>query len=119
MWAERMSEVVIKAEGLGKRYRVGERERYLALRDLLARAVTAPFRRNGQRRSTDDLWALRDVSFDVQRGRSGRACRAQRRGEDHAAENPLANHDARRLAVPKFTAASAACSKSAPVFIPS
>ncbi len=38
-----MSEIVIKAEGLGKRYRIGERERYLALRDLLARAFTAPF----------------------------------------------------------------------------
>jgi lipopolysaccharide transport system ATP-binding protein len=63
-----MNEVVIKAEGLGKRYRVGERERYLALRDLLARAVTAPFRRNGQRRSTNDLWALRDVAFDVCQG---------------------------------------------------
>ncbi len=63
-----MSEVVIKAEGLGKRYRIGERERYLALRDLLARALTAPFRRNGHRRSTEDMWALRDVSFDVKQG---------------------------------------------------
>ena len=63
-----MSEIVIKAEGLGKRYRIGERERYLAMRDLLARAVTAPFRRNGNRREVDYLWALRDVSFGVQRG---------------------------------------------------
>jgi lipopolysaccharide transport system ATP-binding protein len=63
-----MSEIVIKAEGLGKRYRIGERERYLAMRDLLARAFTAPFRRNGNRRPVDYLWALRDVSFGVQRG---------------------------------------------------
>jgi lipopolysaccharide transport system ATP-binding protein len=63
-----MSENVIHVEGLGKRYRVGERERYLALRDVLARAVTAPFRRNGQRRTRDYLWALRDVSFDVRQG---------------------------------------------------
>ena len=63
-----MSDVVIKAEDLGKRYRIGERERYLALRDLLARALTAPFRRNGHRRSTEDMWALRDVSFDVKQG---------------------------------------------------
>jgi lipopolysaccharide transport system ATP-binding protein len=63
-----MSEIVIKGEGLGKRYRIGERERYLALRDLLARAVTAPFRRNGQRRSIEEMWALRDVSFDVRQG---------------------------------------------------
>jgi lipopolysaccharide transport system ATP-binding protein len=63
-----MSEIVIKGEGLGKRYRIGERERYLALRDLLSRAITAPFRRNGHRRSTDEMWALRDVSFDVKQG---------------------------------------------------
>jgi len=40
-----MSEIVIHVEGLGKRYRVGERERYVALRDVLTRAFTAPFRR--------------------------------------------------------------------------
>jgi lipopolysaccharide transport system ATP-binding protein len=63
-----VSQTVIHVEGLGKRYRVGERERYLALRDVLTRAFTAPFR-SGQERSTRDyLWALRDVSFDVQRG---------------------------------------------------
>ena len=64
-----MSEAVIHVEGLGKRYRVGERERYLALRDVLTRAFTAPFPcAADRRRSTDYLWALRDVSFDVQQG---------------------------------------------------
>src|SRR5271169_1766685 len=63
-----MSEIVIHVEGLGKRYRVGERERYLALRDVLTRAFTAPFRRAQERRTRDYLWALRDVSFDVQQG---------------------------------------------------
>ena len=63
-----MSKVVIKAESLGKRYRVGERERYVALRDVLAGVVTAPFRRNRQRHSTDYLWALCDVSVDVRQG---------------------------------------------------
>jgi len=29
-----MSSLAICAEGLGKQYRVGERERYLALRDI-------------------------------------------------------------------------------------
>jgi lipopolysaccharide transport system ATP-binding protein len=62
-----MTETVIHVEGLGKRYRVGERERYLALRDVLARAFTAPLRR-GPRRTPDYLWALRDVSFDISRG---------------------------------------------------
>jgi lipopolysaccharide transport system ATP-binding protein len=65
-----MTETVIHAEGLGKRYRVGERERYLALRDVLARALTAPFRsRNGNgRRTRDYVWALHDVSFGVKQG---------------------------------------------------
>ncbi len=39
-----MSDVVIRGENLGKRYRIGERERYLALRDVLARALKAPAR---------------------------------------------------------------------------
>jgi len=63
-----MSETVIHVEGLGKRYRVGERERYFALRDVLARAFTAPFRRDGRPRGDDYLWALRGVSLDVKRG---------------------------------------------------
>jgi lipopolysaccharide transport system ATP-binding protein len=63
-----MSEIVIHVEGLGKRYRVGERERYVALRDVLTRAFTAPFRRGQGGRKRDELWALRDVSFDVPQG---------------------------------------------------
>src|SRR6202789_4280184 len=63
-----MTESVIHVEGLGKRYRVGERERYLALRDIVSHALRAPFRKNGARRSTDYIWALQDVSLDVQQG---------------------------------------------------
>ena len=62
-----MSQTAILAEGLGKRYQVGERERYLALRDVLTRAVTAPFQR-GNRRVRDFLWAIRGVSFDIREG---------------------------------------------------
>jgi homopolymeric O-antigen transport system ATP-binding protein len=62
-----MSETVIRAEGLGKRFRVGERERYLALRDLISRTLAAPFRRE-RKRQTDYLWALRDVAFDIKQG---------------------------------------------------
>jgi homopolymeric O-antigen transport system ATP-binding protein len=64
-----MSETVIRAEGLGKRFRVGERERYLALRDLITRTLAAPFRlRRDRKRQPDFLWALRDVSFDIKQG---------------------------------------------------
>jgi lipopolysaccharide transport system ATP-binding protein len=63
-----MSETVIHVNGLGKRYRIGERERYFALRDVLTRAFTAAFRSNGQRKAPDYLWALRNVSLDIERG---------------------------------------------------
>jgi ABC-type polysaccharide/polyol phosphate transport system ATPase subunit len=60
-----MSATVIHAEGLGKRYRVGERERYLALRDVLARAIKAPFG-SIRRPVADYLWALKGVNLDIQ-----------------------------------------------------
>jgi lipopolysaccharide transport system ATP-binding protein len=63
-----VSETVIHVAGLGKRYRVGERARYFALRDVLARAFKPTLRRNGRRQSVDYLWAMRGVSFDVRRG---------------------------------------------------
>jgi len=63
-----MTDSVIHIEGLGKRYRIGERERYFALRDVISRALRAPFRRNATRASVDYLWALRDASLDVKQG---------------------------------------------------
>lgn len=63
-----MKEVVIRGESLGKRYRIGERERYLALRDVLTRAFAAPFRRGRRGREKSELWALRNVSFEVRQG---------------------------------------------------
>jgi lipopolysaccharide transport system ATP-binding protein len=68
-----MSAVAIEIEGLGKRYRVGERERYVALRDVLARSLAEPlrfFRRgnNGHSKEHAHIWALRNVSFHVKPG---------------------------------------------------
>lgn len=69
-----MSDVVIHVENLGKRYRIGERERYLALRDILARAVAAPARLFRPRKPAPPngdpthIWALKDVSFEVRQG---------------------------------------------------
>lgn len=68
---------VIRAHNLSKRYRIGERERYLALRDVLTRALYAPVRM--LRRSAgmlpvnsngdnSHIWALKDVSFEVRQG---------------------------------------------------
>lgn len=58
---------VIEVHELGKRYRVGEREPYLALRDLLMRAVQAPFHRR-KKIEQDYLWALRSINLEVQQG---------------------------------------------------
>jgi len=66
-----MSKFAIQAEGLGKRYRLGQYETYTTLRDTLTRVATAPFRRlRGKAPETrhGTIWALRDVSFDVPHG---------------------------------------------------
>jgi len=69
-----MSQVVIRCEKLSKRYRIGQRVRYLALRDLLAQALKAPVRllqRSGSGSSNhrpEHIWALEDVCLEVQQG---------------------------------------------------
>jgi homopolymeric O-antigen transport system ATP-binding protein len=64
--------LVLRAEGVGKLYRVGQREPYRALRDVLTEGLKAPARlvRRGRRahEAPDRIWALDDVSFDVRRG---------------------------------------------------
>ena len=90
-----MTERVIHVEGLGKRYRVGERERYFALaRCDRARHYARLFGVMAARRRVDYLWALRDVSFDVKPGRGRRTHRTQWSREDYAAETALAHNPA-------------------------
>jgi len=62
-----MTMTVIQAEKLSKRYQIGEHERYLALRDVLTRAVRSPL--SFLRRShPETFWALKEVSLDVREG---------------------------------------------------
>jgi lipopolysaccharide transport system ATP-binding protein len=61
------SDAVIAAAGVSKRYRLGERESYRALRDVLAGAFAASWRRR-EREAATELWALDDVSFTLGRG---------------------------------------------------
>ncbi len=68
-----MNNVAIRAESLSKLYKLGERERYVALRDVLARAWSAPGRvlRRKERHPLGDsseLWAIKDVCFEIYQG---------------------------------------------------
>jgi lipopolysaccharide transport system ATP-binding protein len=69
---------VIRVENLGKKYiiRHEERERYLALRDViakrakgLAKRLQNPFSQKvASTPSKEDFWALKDISFEVKQG---------------------------------------------------
>lgn len=69
-----MSNVVIRVEELSKRYRVGPHERYLALRDVLANGLKAPFRifcsgaTNFWKPAADCIWAVKDICMEVSQG---------------------------------------------------
>jgi lipopolysaccharide transport system ATP-binding protein len=71
-----MSNIAIRVENLGKLYRIGgKQERYYTLRDTIVDAVSAPFRRirgllRGESASdlNEEIWALKDVSFEIKHG---------------------------------------------------
>ncbi len=68
-----MSEIAIRALNLGKQYRIGETiDTYRTLRDALVDGASAPFkwlrRKGATRPESDTIWALRDVSFELERG---------------------------------------------------
>lgn len=76
-----MSDVVIKVENLSKSYLIGhqKRERYTALRDVVAakvkslgRGLLHPFKSSEgglvTADQTEEFWALKDVSFEIMRG---------------------------------------------------
>src|SRR6267142_2423274 len=61
------NKIVIRAEKLSKRYRIGERERYTTLRDVLARSLRAPWTLL-RRPPHETFWALKDVDLQVRQG---------------------------------------------------
>src|ERR1700709_1478808 len=67
-----MSDTVIKIENLGKSYRLRheEQERYVALRDVIARKIKGILRPKpkSQKSQMEDFWAVKDISFDIKRG---------------------------------------------------
>jgi lipopolysaccharide transport system ATP-binding protein len=74
------SDVVIRAESLGKKYLIGhevQRDRYVALRDVMVGAARKSLRKatslfgrgkGAVRHSVEEFWALREVDFELQRG---------------------------------------------------
>jgi lipopolysaccharide transport system ATP-binding protein len=92
-----MSDAIITVENLGKKYRIshqGERQRYVALRDVMAEKAGRLFKmlkteklklgnktgdsipqnaggsalRHSSGSSSEDFWALKEVNFEVKRG---------------------------------------------------
>lgn len=72
-----MSDTVIRVENLGKKYIIGhqKRERYTALRDVLAdgaksfgRQMLKPFGKRMPNPAFEEFWALKDVSFEIKQG---------------------------------------------------
>src|SRR3990172_644194 len=67
-----MSSPIIEIQGISKSYTIGKKEAYGSLRDEIMQTITAPFRRRARGAETDvndtTIWALKDVSFEVQEG---------------------------------------------------
>ena len=74
-----MSDPIIKINNLSKRYRIGARERYLTFREAIIDGITSPLRNISKLRKLtefkdssndeeDTIWALKDVSFEVNKG---------------------------------------------------
>jgi lipopolysaccharide transport system ATP-binding protein len=68
-----MSQIVIRTANLSKRYQLGAaEERYQTFRQAIAETAATPFRRLRKLRGTPEpeatLWALKDVSVEIDRG---------------------------------------------------
>ena len=68
-----MTKPIIEVKKLSKQYTIGERATYGSFREEIMQTITKPFRRLTSRSSRlpsndNTIWALKDVSFDVNEG---------------------------------------------------
>ena len=61
-----VTDIAVRVRGLGKRYRLGEKQAYATLRDAMA----SLWRKEPQRERSAAFWALRDVDFELREGES-------------------------------------------------
>ncbi len=63
---------IIEVKNLGKKYSIGEKEKYLAMRDILTNIARAPFSwlkaKTYHGPNANDFWALQDINFTVEQG---------------------------------------------------
>lgn len=62
-----MSDIVIRAENIGKQFHIGALQKYDTLRDRLAAAFKPKGKAPGPKEE-DIIWALKDVNFEIKQG---------------------------------------------------
>lgn len=66
------NDIAIQVNGLGKKYQIShETAAYKTLGETISKTIKAPIRRlrgESRSRSTEEFWALKDVSFEVKKG---------------------------------------------------
>ena len=109
-----MSNIAIRVDHLSKLYHLGRaQQRHDTLRD----ALVSVFKRQnvGTLERSEDLWALRDVSFEVQQGEVVGIIGRNGAGKSRCSRSSPAS-PSRPRAARRSTAAWAACWRWAPAF---
>lgn len=64
-----MSEIALRVENIGKQYRIGApATSYRTLRETISEGLRAPIRRLKAPSEVETIWALRNISFNIQKG---------------------------------------------------